>query len=93
MPYVNWIFEKGVFDDNMEKMCSYIVSRGMKAIPAGSLILSDFFERDACVIVYGSINLVDDLYRKKPWTPTAWYDIEKLSCRHYYAMWGWYRNS
>lgn len=50
----------------------------------------DMFEKDDCVVVYGSINLVNMLYSLSPWTPTAWFNLENLSCHNYYPRWGRY---
>lgn len=47
----------------------------------------DLFGEDDCVVAYGSINLVNMLYRSRPWTPTAWFNLENLSCRNYYPRW------
>lgn len=46
------------------------------------------FPKDACVVAYGSINLVRRLLAKAPWTPTAWMDLPALRCNSYYAHWG-----
>lgn len=50
----------------------------------------DLFGEDDCVVAYGSIGLVNMLYRSRPWTPTAWFNLENLSCRNYYSRWGQY---
>lgn len=50
----------------------------------------DLFKDDDCVVAYGSINLVNMLHKFCPWTPTAWFNLEALSCRNYYALWGRY---
>lgn len=49
-----------------------------------------FFPDNDCVIVYGSINLIDRLCGTMTWTPTAWYDSQALKCSHYYVHWGQY---
>lgn len=46
------------------------------------------FEKEACVIAYGSIELVKLLQRRTAWHPGAWVDWDKLRCQHYLAHWG-----
>lgn len=102
---VNWIIEKDVFQEgNPEKMIAIAESKGMAVkvvgyTPFGGELRdagrrvyshdSDLFPTDACVVAYGSINLVRRLLNERPWTPTAWMNLENLKCQSYYAHWGY----
>ena len=46
------------------------------------------FEKNDCVVVYGSINFCNKLSLDSPWTPTAWWNLRNLKCSTYYAYWG-----
>src|SRR6185369_5879006 len=41
-----------------------------------------------CVIVYGSMNICQQLMNPKRWIPTVWYNLERFRCVSYYAHWG-----
>lgn len=87
-----WIIQNEVFSDgNPEKMVEIIKSKGMEVsrpnyVPFNGGVYNDFKD-DACVVSYGSINLVKRLLETKKWYPNAWMNLENLACRSYYSKW------
>jgi hypothetical protein len=97
---IKWLFERNVFDDgNPERMIGLLRSRGMDCAhvafecvegdeqelrPAEAVEFTD----DESVFVYGSMNLMKWLLRRRKWPALAWYDFSRLRCQSYYAHWG-----
>jgi hypothetical protein len=46
------------------------------------------YPENDCVVLNGPIFLVMDAMKNRGWVPTAWMDMEVLSCRSYYSAWG-----
>ena len=92
MTKVNWLIQKGVFDDgNPKRLYDLVISRGMECQWVDHIIsIGKHYNDEDCVIAYGSINFVMQLMRNKPWVPTAWFNLHNLQCTNYYAHWGKY---
>jgi hypothetical protein len=97
---IKWLFERNVFDDgNPERMAKLVRAKGMQCAevafecvdgdeqelrPARPLPFRD----DEPVMVYGSMNLMKWLIRKRKWPKLAWYNFPQLRCQNYYSRWG-----
>lgn len=91
-PAVNWLVEDGPFDENLDSLVREIKSQGMrvevvKYKPFGSGTY-DMFDKDACVLVYGSLNLAQQIQREKAWVPGPICTLPNLKFSSYAARWG-----
>ncbi len=89
---VKWLVEHDIFEENLEPMIAEIKKQGMeveqiKYMPfeSGSY---DNFAPDDCVMCYGSLNLIRQLMRQKPWIPGAFCNLPNFECSSYYAHFG-----
>ena len=86
-----WLFEKDVFEDNTDKLIEIVKSKGMDAkvvqyIPFDTDLVercSKIFDKDDCVIFYGSLNFGKKL-KKLPWVPGVYLDKKAFECTSYY---------
>ena len=89
---VKWLLEKDVFEENLERLEKEIVKQGMEFssisyIPFKGEITYPFGD-DACVICYGSLNLVARMQREVPWVPGSWCTLKNFECTTYYTHFG-----
>lgn len=90
-----WLIERSVFDQhNGDKACEAAKSLGLEVqidnyIPFGGNEYKFKFNKNDCVIVYGSIGMVKYVQRAgQGYIPAAWCDWDKLNCSHYLAYLG-----
>jgi hypothetical protein len=89
-----WIVENDVFDEDLGPLVDEIKRQGMEVVEikyvpfeSGSY---DHFKDNDCVIFYGSLNLMRQLQRQKPWVPGGWCNFQNFECTTYYAHFGKY---
>lgn len=90
---INWLVEDGPFEEDIESLIQEIQKQGhhlklIKYEPFGSGLYNNLFEKDACVIFYGSINLATQLQRQTPWIPGPIATWKHYECTYYYAYYG-----
>ncbi len=91
---VKWIVEDGPFAEDLTPLIEEIKRQQhevfvVKYAPFESGKY-DQADKDDCVICYGSINLIRQIQRTKPWIPGTWCNFANMECRRYYAHWGKY---
>lgn len=89
VPTVKWLIEEGTFSEDITPIVEEIRSQGMivetvKYRPFESGEYNQFGPED-CVIVLGSINLVRQIQRQKPWIPGTFANFHNFDCLVYYA--------
>ncbi len=93
----NWLISSNCFNDgNPEKMRIAVEDQGCKVnwfkyVPFESDQNQKLrFQKDDCVIVYGSIELTKLVQRSRAWIPGAWVNWEDFRCVNYLSYWGKY---
>lgn len=93
-PTVKWLIEEGTFSEDIQPIVDEIRQQGMiaetiryKPFESGEY---NQFSPDDCVIVLGSINLVRQIQRQKPWLPGSFANFQNFDCLTYYAYFGKY---
>ncbi len=94
MTDVKWLVENDVFDEDLGPLVDEIKWQGMEVVEIKYVPFEsgtyDHFEDDDCVICYGSLNLIKQLQRQKPWVPGSWCNFKNFECTTYYAHFGKY---
>lgn len=91
---VKWLLEDSVFDENIETLKTAICSQGMKFkihryVPfEGTQQFIDLFDKNDCVVLYGSIQFAQQVKRVAPWVPGVYCDTPKYECLYYYPRFG-----
>ena len=90
---VQWIIEDQVFDEDLGPLIDEIKRQGMdvdviKYIPFQQGKYE--YPNDKCILCYGSLNLIRQLQRQKPWVPGSWCTLKHFECTSYYAHLGQY---
>lgn len=89
-----WLLEKEVFEENINPIREAIVSQGMEYklvhyTPSEGLERTlPLFDKDDCVIAYGSLGFARQIKRLAPWIPGVWCNLTKFQCSHYYSHLG-----
>jgi len=91
---VKWLVEHDIFDEDLEPLIAEIKRQGMeveqiKYLPFESGSYDNFGPND-CVLCYGSLNLIRQLQRQKPWVPGSFCTLPNFQCSKYYAYFGKY---
>ncbi len=90
-----WVIEKQVFDDgNSERIAELAKATGHEVIWTDMDYRNNkkisSIPDDACVVSYGSMNMVSWLLSSKSWMPNCWFNGQTLNCTNYYSFWGAY---
>jgi len=91
----HWLLETDTFlEGNPQRMFEILREMGLpvkwvKYVPFQGTVL-DQFPDDACVVVYGSMNLVAQVTRLALWAPGVWANSHVLRASTYLAHWGRY---
>lgn len=91
---VKWLVEHDIFAEDLGPLVAEIQRQGMeveqiKYIPFESGTYDNFADDD-CVLCYGSLNLIRQLQRQKPWIPGSFCNLPNFECSKYYAYYGRY---
>jgi hypothetical protein len=88
---VNWLLQRGIFDENLLKICKIINNQGMRyeVIDHNEFEFNQFKDDD-CVIFYGSIEMMQKIQKKKKWVPGGWCNFKNFKCTSYYPYLGDY---
>lgn len=91
---VKWLVEHDIFEEDLGPLISEIQRQGMiveqiKYIPFESGSYNNFADDD-CVLCYGSLNLIRQLQRQKPWIPGSFCNLPNFECSKYYTYYGKY---
>lgn len=86
---VRWLIEDGTFSEDIQPIVKEIRKQGMTAEtirykPFESGEYNQFRDED-CVIVLGSINLIQQIRKQKPWIPGYFANFHNFDCMIYYA--------
>jgi len=91
-PVVKWLIEEGTFSEDITPIVEEIRNQGMvaettryKPFESGEY---NQFGDDDCVIVLGSINLIRQIQKQKPWIPGYFANFHNFDCLCYYAYFG-----
>jgi hypothetical protein len=94
---VKWLFEKDVFQENLEPMIGAVKAQGMEYkivdyIPFGGTKEFGYNPTSDAepIVFYGSLNMAKALQRATPWIPGAYCDFEAFKCTRYYPKLGGY---
>lgn len=86
----NWLLQTDVWEENLEPLKRAIISQGMKYIdveykPFNSMNdLYSHFHKSDCVVTYGSLGLVGQVFSKTAWVPGAYCNLKHFECSYYY---------
>ena len=91
---VKWLVEDFEGDGKLDPLIAEIKKQGMECdvvnyVPFQAGGYNKFKDED-CVVFYGSLNLVRQLQREKPWIPGSYCNFNNLKCVTYYSHWGKY---
>jgi len=83
-----WFLETDAFHENLGLLVEEIRRQGMEAKIASYLGDNashlDLFDKDDCVIYYGSLNFAAQVKREAPWVPGVYYNKPAYECQRYY---------
>lgn len=84
-----WLFETGVFDDNLQELVDAVKDQGMeyqttRYVPFEGSTYADLYQPNDCVVAYGSLQMISDVQRKVKWVPGAYCNLSYFECTHYY---------
>lgn len=90
-----WLIESGLFEDTERKLIKSLEENGyvyrlLKYIPFDEDLVKrveEMFEKESCVVFYGSLNLGRKL-RKCSFVPGVYLDDKKYECTSYYPVLG-----
>ena len=87
MAKVNWLIEKDVFEENIERFRETILKQGMSLYECENDFSSNYniFPEKSCVVFYGSLNLMRRLFHTKNWVPGGWCNLDNFKCSTYYS--------
>ena len=86
----NWLLETDVFSESLTRLVEEIKRQGMEVKIASYIPYEDqhgylgLFDKDDCVIYYGSLNFAAQVKREAPWVPGVYYNKPAYECSHYY---------
>lgn len=91
---VKWLIETDVFDENAQKLCDIIASQGMEFKKHRYVPFEEpdqflhLFNKDDCVVFYGSIQFANQVKRHAPWIPGVYLNTPEFECLFYYPRFG-----
>ena len=92
-----WLIERGVYGEHATTLVAEVERQGMNCFEVdyrpGKKPPDDIFgcrnlADDACVVVWGTLPLVQQVQLHHAWVPGGWCNIEKLDCSAYYDHFG-----
>lgn len=92
-----WLIERGVYGDYAKALMAEVERQGMACYEVdyrpGRKPPDDIFgcrnvADDACVILWGTLPLMQQIQLHHTWAPGGWCNIEKLDCSAYYSHFG-----
>jgi hypothetical protein len=69
-------------------MTAYVVKPFLHAKYPGDILGAESVPRDACVLLTGTLTLMEYVQRQRRWTPGGWCNFANLACSIYYAYFG-----
>lgn len=93
----HWLFEKDVFEEDLEPLKEAVVAQGMQykewdilawgvwPTREGDEAILSMFPEEACVIFHGSLQTARRLQQKARWIPGVYANLPNYECTHYYA--------
>lgn len=94
MTQVHWLVEEEGFNLDLEPLLSEIKAQGHglkihNHVPfEGSDKYLGLFDKDDCVVFYGSLQFGKQIQRQAPWIPGVYCSLEKFECTYYYPFFG-----
>jgi hypothetical protein len=94
-----WLIERGVYPEHAAAFKNEVERQGMhcavvdyqpgKQRPDDILGCPSLAD-DACVILWGTLPLMQQIQLRRSWIPGGWCDIDNFECAIYYAYFGPY---
>jgi hypothetical protein len=88
----NWLLENNIFEEDfVDEMIDEICNQNMSVTISNYYSLwnaEDFldkYDKDDCVVCYGSLSFIKNVRNKAPWIPGFYCTLENYSCTHYYS--------
>ncbi len=91
---VKWLLESEVFVENLDPLRESIKNQGMeysvcRYVPfEGSDQFLNLFDKNDCVVFYGSIQFAQQVKRCAPWIPGVYCNAPQFECLYYYPRFG-----
>jgi hypothetical protein len=94
-----WLIERGVFRDHAAAFKAEVQRQGMICaevdyqpgrLPPDDLPGCPPLADDACVILWGTLPLMQQIQLRRRWIPGGWCNLERLACASYFAYFGPY---
>lgn len=88
-----WLIEDDAFPESVAPFIEAVQQLGLeyKTITQQPFVRPNFqtlFDKDDCVIFYGSLGLAKKISKQTNWVPGVYYDVPKYNCTSYYAALG-----
>jgi hypothetical protein len=86
----SWLLETDVFGEHLDRLVAEIKRQGMRVEIASYLgthdsrTYLDLFDKDDCVVYYGSLNFAAQVQRQAPWVPGVYHNKPAYDCSRYY---------
>lgn len=94
-----WLIERGVYREQSLDFRSEVQRQGMVCVevdyrpgkhPPEDIVGSSSLTDDACVVLWGTLPLMQQIQLRRQWIPGGWCNIRNLECSNYYAYFGTY---
>jgi hypothetical protein len=92
-----WLIERGVYGEYAKILKDEVERQGMRCFEVdyrpGKKPPADIFgcpnvAEDACVILWGTLPLMQQVQLHHAWTPGGWCNVKNLDCSAYYSYFG-----
>lgn len=89
-----WLIERGVYREHALDFRAEVQRQGMVCIevdyrpgkhPPEDMVGSSALTDDACVVLWGTFPLMQQIQLRRQWVPGGWCNIRNLKCSNYYA--------
>ncbi len=94
---LTWLIERGVYQEHARAFKAEVERQGMICAevdyrpgkkPPDDILGCPSIADDACVVLWGTLPLMQQIQLHHSWVPGGWLHIENLDCSIYYAYFG-----
>jgi hypothetical protein len=94
-----WLIERGVYREHAAAFKSEVERQGMACAevdyqpgrqPPDDILGCPSLADDACVILWGTLPLRQQIELRRSWIPGGWCNVDNLACESYFAYFGRY---
>ncbi|PQO39260.1 hypothetical protein C5Y96_05225 [Blastopirellula marina] len=94
-----WLIEHGVYREHAVPFQREVERQGMICIevdyapgkqPPHDILGAELLTEEACVVLWGTLPLMQQIQLRRSWVPGGWCNTENLACATYYSYFGAY---